>query len=199
MDRTDTILMKNISSLIVDDNISVATKSDFISIVASLVDTTPLSQGEKKIGDSWRSVMVTNVLQFANDSRVREGERLCKRAVHHTMDPSSPTMLQSTLSIVIYKQKSVIILKNKVKASMISCLYDVSTCFNSKSFVIPNKWAHVIAVGTGVRYHPREKYIKNEISQQSSSVHHSKRNRHALSQKQNTNISNHKGCCCVSW
>ena len=134
-DRTETIFMKDISSLIVDDNISATTKSDFISIVASLVDMTQLSQDDKKIGDSWRSVMAKNVLQFANDSRVHEGERLCKRAVRHAMDPASPTMFESTVSIGIYKQKSVIILNNKVKASMRSCLYDVSTCFNSKSFV----------------------------------------------------------------
>ena len=66
---------------------------------------------------------------------MHEGEFLCKRAVYHAMDPASPTILQSTSLIGVYKQKSIIISNNKVKASMISCLYDVNTFFNIKSFI----------------------------------------------------------------
>jgi len=93
---------------------------------------TPLSQGEKKRGDSWRSVMAKNVLRFANDSRVHEGERLCKRAVRHARDSASPTMFQSTSSDFVMRQ-------------------EVVNGFRTE-------WANAIVIGTGVRYHPRKKH-----------------------------------------
>ena len=43
--KSDTIMMDDISSFIVDDNISPSRKSDFISIMALLVDLSPLSPG----------------------------------------------------------------------------------------------------------------------------------------------------------
>ena len=51
------------------------------------------------------------------------------------MDLTTPTMMKLTVSFATYKDQSVIILKNKVKASMKSVLYDAQTCFNSESFV----------------------------------------------------------------
>ena len=101
--------MDDISSFIVDNNISTSKKSDFIAIMASLVDLSSLSPGEKKIGDNWRSVIESKVLRFANGSRIHEGERLCKRAVCHAMDPTTPTMLQLTVSFATYKEQTVII------------------------------------------------------------------------------------------
>ena len=112
--KSDTMMMDDISSFIADHNINPSRKSDFIAIMASLVDLSPLSAGEKKIGDNWRSVIASNVLGFANGSRIHEGERLCQRTVCHAMDPTTPTMMQSTISFATYKDQSVIISKNKV-------------------------------------------------------------------------------------
>lgn len=83
----------------------------------------------------WRSVIAENIILFANGSCVHKGQQLIERAMRHALDPTSPTAFQSKLSIGIYKGKCVLILHNKVKTSMKSFLYDVSTCFNKDSFV----------------------------------------------------------------
>ena len=79
-------------------------KSDFIGIMASLVDFSPLLPGENNRGDEWRNVVASNVLCFKNNSRIHKGEHLCKWAVCHVMDPTSPTIFQSTVSFGTYKQ-----------------------------------------------------------------------------------------------
>lgn len=133
--KTEPTMMKDVSSIIIDENLSPTLKTDFIVITSSLVDIRISSNNKKQRNVDWRSVVSENILEFVNRSCVHEGERLIERSMRHALDPTSPTAFQSMFSIGIYKVKCVIVLHNKVKASMRSCSYDVSTCFNNKLFV----------------------------------------------------------------
>ena len=139
--------MKDISHFIHDDDIQSSCKVKLISIIALFVDLSPLSSNEKKIGDYWRSLIPKLVLHIANNSRMHQGERLCKRAIRHAMDKASPSMLESTVSLSTYGNNNntnnnnsssnnvVIRIKKKVKPSMKVSLYNTHVCFDIDSLI----------------------------------------------------------------
>merc|ERR1712183_1005300 len=67
-DKTNTVMMDNISSFLVDDDIIPSRKSAFIGIMTSLVDLSPLSLGEKKRGDKENSKQRTPFRKRQQDS-----------------------------------------------------------------------------------------------------------------------------------
>ena len=84
---------------------------------------------------------------MANNSRVHEGERLCKRGIRHAMDKASPAMLEPTVSLCTYnnnnnnnnnndEDNTVIRIKNKVKPSMKPVLYETDVCFDNDSLIV---------------------------------------------------------------
>lgn len=143
--------MKEIRYFIHVDNIIVSNKATFIRIMASFVDLSPLSSKNKKIGDDWKSLIPKAVLYIANNSRLHEGEKLCKRGIRHAMDKASPAILQSTISLCTYNHNrssnnnnsssisnddnTVIRIKKKVKPSMKEVLYETDVCFNYDSLI----------------------------------------------------------------
>ena len=86
--KTKSIMMKDVGSLIIKDSISPTLKTDFIGIMASLVDITTSSKNKEKRCDGWIGTIVDSILDFTNESRV---ERLIKRSMHHALDPTTPT------------------------------------------------------------------------------------------------------------
>ena len=127
--------MIDFNHFIHDDNISALHKSKLVSIMASLVDLPEIESAEKKIGDGWKSIIPVPVINIANNSRIHDGERLCKRAIRHSMDVASPAMLESTVTACTYKNHTAIRIQNKVKPSMKSLLYSTETCFNDESLI----------------------------------------------------------------
>ena len=74
--KTQKTMMKDVSALIIEENLCPSMKADFIGIMASLVDIRIRSNNNKKKCVDWRSVMAENIILFANGSPVHEGQRL---------------------------------------------------------------------------------------------------------------------------
>ena len=148
-DVSEPKIMTDINHFIHDNNINSTNKAKFVTIVASFVDLSSVSCNETKIGDHWKSLIPKSVLNMANNSRLHEGERLCKRGIRHAMDKASPAMLQSTISLCMYgnnnnnnnnndddtDKNTAIRIKKKVKPSMKAILYDTEVCFNHDSLI----------------------------------------------------------------
>merc|ERR1712032_1563719 len=71
--KTQTTMMKDVSALIIEENLCPSIKADFIGIMASLVDIRIGSNNNDKKCVHWRRVMAENIILFANGSRVHEG------------------------------------------------------------------------------------------------------------------------------
>jgi hypothetical protein len=126
--RIKTVDMRNIGDLIRDPDVKAKHVACLVHVLASLVD---LDKKHEKGKITYHHVMPKNLVMFASQGRVHTGERLCKRAVRHSMDPSTPGIIGAQVILGEYDGEVSLTLSHQVRASMKKCLYNVTSAFSA--------------------------------------------------------------------
>jgi len=130
--RMKHVSMRDFGHLVRDEEISVQHIAELIHLIASLVDvdTTMI-----KNCATYRNILSKNIISFAENSRVHTGERLCKRAIRHAMDPACPDIIEGTVSLGVHNNKVCLIVSDKVLASMRKRVYNVTSAFSAEDLI----------------------------------------------------------------
>ena len=96
-----------------------------------IMDESTISNDENK---SYR-VVPKIIRNFAERSRVHSGYRLCKRAIRHAMDHNAVDICSCNGHVIKYKEQIGLELKDKIKASMKTTIYNVRLALTKDTLI----------------------------------------------------------------
>jgi hypothetical protein len=125
--------MPDIGGTVHDDKVEAKHVAGLVHLLALLVD---LEKQHEKGKITYHHVMPKNLVKFASEGRVHAGERLCKRAVRHAMDPATPGIIGATLVLGKCNGETCTTIVRQVRASMKKCLSKVTSAFLADHFLV---------------------------------------------------------------
>ena len=126
--------MKDASMLLRDDNTCHEDATSVLSMFSSLLKL-PSNDEIRGKNSNYESVLSPTIINFAENSRVRSGERLLKRSITHAMDKATPDVIDGFISTGTCDNEMVIMFDNMVKPSMTKGMHNTKMCFDSNSIM----------------------------------------------------------------
>ena len=105
-----------------------------MEVTSLLADLIKIDHNETDGGSTYR-VLPKIIIDFSKKAWTNSGYRLCKRACRHAMDPKSVDIFFANGNIIIYKNKTGLLVHHEVRASMKNEKYSVSVAFTSETIV----------------------------------------------------------------
>ena len=119
-----------LTQIIKDEHVTPNNETSFLSILSSLLKL-PTHDVKYATKSHCKPVTLPLIQKFAENFRVRSGERLTKHAIRHAMGKAAPSVIEGSVTIGAHDDEVVMVYENKVKPSMIKGLCSTKACFNS--------------------------------------------------------------------
>ena len=115
----------------------VLTTSEKIELVELFGELVKIERNDQNYSSNNQtySVVPSIIRRFSEMARVHSGFRLCKRACRHALDPKAHDIFTCKGEIIKYKNKTGLVLKHHVNASMKQVKYDVILAFTKDTII----------------------------------------------------------------